>query len=56
MTHRGPFQPLPLCDSVMGNKREQSEAIVQLEKKDRIAIMESWWDDLPNGSATTDGY
>ncbi|KAK4826796.1 hypothetical protein QYF61_011604, partial [Mycteria americana] len=40
----------------MGNKQEELEAIVQQENYDRVAIMETWWDDSHNCRAAMDGY
>ena len=39
----------------IGNKQEQLEAIVQQENCHRVAITETWWDDLCNWSAAMDG-
>jgi len=40
----------------MGNKQEELEAIVQLEKYDVVAITETWWDNSDNWIGAKDGY
>jgi len=40
----------------MGNKQEELEATVQLENCDTVAVMDTWWDDPHDWSASIRGY
>ncbi|PKU40055.1 nipped-b-like protein [Limosa lapponica baueri] len=40
----------------MGNKQEELEAIVLLERYDIVAITETWWDESYNWSVGIEGY
>ena len=40
----------------MGNKQEELEATVQSESYDRVATVETWWNDSNSWSTVMDGY
>ncbi|PKU37704.1 hypothetical protein llap_11990 [Limosa lapponica baueri] len=40
----------------MGNKQEELEATVLLERNDVVAIAETWWDESQDWSAAVDSY
>ena len=40
----------------MGNKQEELETMVQLDKYDLVAIMETWWDESYNWNTGIEGY